>query len=522
MNERLRQQIELLPEYLAGHVVITLAAMAAGIAVSIPLGIAITRVRPLRGPVMNTVSVVQTVPGLAILALMVPLFSQIGFVPAFVALTLYSMLPMVRNTITGLDGVASNVLEAARGIGMTPTQILFRVRLPLAVPVIVAGIRTATVWTVGMATLATVVGWTTLGNYIFSGLQTQNYTAVIFGSVVAAALALLLDNAIGWFERYTAKQRAAAPAAGGARRLKWAGGATAAAAAIAAATWLGWDKTQETDYVVGGKGFTEQYIMTGLMATLLEDAGYKVAVKDTLGSTVAFDATARGDVDAYVEYSGTAWANFMKRSDNPGGEAVLSQVIQWLEERHGIITLGPAGFENLYALAMREEDAAAKNIRTIEDLLPYAPRMKIGSDYEFFSRPEWYTLRETYDIEFAARLSFDPSLMYAALREGEVDVITAYSTDGRVPAYNLRILEDPRNAFLPYDGLIVMSAEAAQDPVFRAALAPMVGAIDDEDMRIANKIVDVDKQPVQSAVDYLLGVIAESKKRNGSSRQPED
>lgn len=512
MNDRIQQQLDLLPGYLAGHVQITLAAMAAGIAVSIPLGIAITRVRALRGPVMNTVSVIQTIPGLAILALMVPLFSRIGFVPAFCALTLYSMLPMVRNTITGLDGVAPSVIEAARGIGMTPTQILFRVRLPLALPVIIAGIRTATVWTVGMATLATVVGWTTLGNYIFSGLQTQNYTAVIVGSVTAAVLALVLDNAIGWLERWAAKQRAATSATRSARILRWAGGAATAAAAIVLAVWFSAKAEPEVDYVVGGKGFTEQYILTRLMATLVEDAGYTVAVKDTLGSTVAFDATARGDVDVYLEYSGTAWANFMGRTDNPGKEAVRTAVIRWLQDEHGIITLGPAGFENLYSLAMREEDAAAKNIRTIEDLLPYAPKMKIGSDYEFFGRPEWIALQETYDIEFAKQLSFDPSLMYAAAREGAVDVITAYSTDGRIAAYDLRVLEDPRNAFLPYDGLVVMSAEAATDPDFRAALSPMLNAISNEDMRIANKIVDVDGQPVQAAVDYLLGILESNAK----------
>ena len=510
MNERLQQQLDLLPAYLAGHVQITLAAMAAGIALSIPLGIAITRVRPLRGPVMNAVSVIQTVPALAILALMVPLFSRIGFVPAFCALTLYSMLPMVRNTITGLDGVAPSVIEAARGIGMTATQILFRVRLPLALPVIIAGIRTATVWTVGMATLATVVGWTSLGNYIFSGLQTQNYTAVVVGSVAAALLALVLDNAIGLVERWAAKQRAATTESRSTRALRWTGAAATAAVVVVLALWFSSAAKNDVDYVVGGKGFTEQYIMTRLMATLLENAGYTVAVKDALGSSVAFDATARGDVDAYLEYSGTAWANFMQRDDNPGRKAVRQAVVQWLLETHGIVTLGHAGFENLYSLAMREEHAAANNIRTIEDLLPYARDMKVGSDYEFFGRPEWATLRDTYDIEFAEKLSFDPSLMYVAAREGEVDVITAYSTDGRIAAYNLRVLEDPRNAFLPYDGLVVISEQAAADPNFRAALAPMIGAISNEDMRIANKIVDVDKQPVQAAVDYLLDVIRDN------------
>ena len=198
MNPVLREQLLVLPEYLQGHLALTFAALGAGIAVSVPLGIIASRSPRIRHPLLATVSLIQTVPGLAILALVVAMLGgQIGFLPAFIALTLYSMLPIMRNTVTGLEGVPADVVEAARGIGLSPRQRLWKVELPLALPVIVAGIRTAAVWTVGMATLSTLVGASSFGNYIFIGIQTRNLTAVTVGSLAAAGLAILLDTLIG-------------------------------------------------------------------------------------------------------------------------------------------------------------------------------------------------------------------------------------------------------------------------------------------------------------------------------------
>ena len=194
-----REQLALLPAYLNAHVQLALFALLAGTAVSIPAGIAITRSRRLERPVLAVASVIQTVPSLALLAVMVPALSagtkRIGFLPAFIGLTLYSV-PVLRNTVTGLAGLDPALKEAARGVGMTSRQQLWRVELPLALPVILAGLRTSTVWTVGMATLSTPVGAPSLGNYIFAGLQTRNLTAVLVGCVAAAVLALVLDGLV--------------------------------------------------------------------------------------------------------------------------------------------------------------------------------------------------------------------------------------------------------------------------------------------------------------------------------------
>src|SRR5256714_2980692 len=204
-----------LPDYLGNHVRVSVAALGLGLVVSLPLAIGVRNQPLLRNALLGIASVVQTVPGLALLALFYPLllalaslslawfgfgFSAFGFLPAVLALALYSMLPVLRNTITGLQGLDAAILEAAQGVGMTSRQSLFMVELPLAMPVIMAGIRTAAVWVIGTATLSTPIGQTSLGNYIFAGLQTQNWVFVLFGCLAAAVLTLAIDQLLTLIE----------------------------------------------------------------------------------------------------------------------------------------------------------------------------------------------------------------------------------------------------------------------------------------------------------------------------------
>ena len=215
-----------------------------GLLISLPLAIAVRNRPVLRGALLGLASIVQTVPGLALLALFYPLllalaalslswfgvgFSAFGFLPAVLALALYSMLPVLRNTITGLQGVDPAILEAAQGVGMTPRQSLFMVELPLALPVMMAGIRTAAVWVIGTATLSTPIGQTSLGNYIFAGLQTQNWVFVLFGCVAAAVLALAVDQLLALIETGI---RDRSRAAHGARRRRHRGAGRGHAGAV--------------------------------------------------------------------------------------------------------------------------------------------------------------------------------------------------------------------------------------------------------------------------------------------------
>ena len=493
----IKVQLDLLPDYLGNHLLLSMAALSIGIVICLPTAIAVTRVKRLQWPTLAFASVMQTIPGIALLALMVPLLGMIGFLPALIALVLYSMLPILRNGVTGIIGVDPALTEAARGIGMSSRQMLMRVELPLAAPVIIAGVRTSAVWVIGTTTLATPVGATSLGNYIFGGLQTQNTVAVLVGCIAAALLAIILDQLIRLMEVAAEKRSGKLAVLGGVLILILIGGGLTPMFIKAGETG------GRQSVIIGAKTFTEQFILSDVIAAELEEAGFPVEVRSSLGSIVLFEALVNGNVDLYVDYTGTIWANAMNRDTILSGEETYREMKQWLEEKHGIVTVGRLGFENAYALAMTEDRSSQLGIETISQMVPHAESLSIGSDYEFFARPEWKSLQRIYNISFGQQRAFDPSLMYRAVREGQVDVITAFTTDGRIIAYNLAVIDDDKDAFPPYDAVLLMSSKAAQRSDLIEALQPLMNAIGDREMRQANKIVDVDKEPIQEAVEYL-------------------
>ena len=494
-----------------------------GLLLSLPLAAMLVRRPTLRSAALGVAGVIQTIPGLALLALMVPLFATIGdlgrllfgaevsvlgFYPTVVALSLYSVLPILRNTITGLLGVEPTLVEAARGVGMTDRQVLFKVQLPLAMPVIVAGIRTATVWVVGTATLATPVGQRSLGNYIFSGLQTRNWLSVVFGCVCAAFLAIVLDVLIGTVERAIAQRRRALAIVASAMLLLIFGGGLVAPGLAAGLQ----GRNGTAPVLIGSKTFTEQYILASLFQDAFERRGIPAQRKEALGSTIGFDGLLRGEIDLYVDYSGTIWANYMKRSGIKERDEVLREVTDWLDRTHGIRSLGSLGFENSYALAMRRDQAEELGIESIRDLRAHSIGMTIGGDYEFFERPEWRAILGAYGLDFDREVSYDSTFMYEALARGEVDVISAFTTDARIETYDLKLLDDPVGAIPPYDALLLLSAEASQRPEVVAAVAPFVGSISEAMMRRANGLVDraVDKQSPDRAAQRLRSWLIEA------------
>ena len=508
MDDRLAAAWRLLPNDLGQHVLLSASALTLGIGLSLPLAVAASRNPRLRWIALLLAGLVQTIPSLALLALFYPLllalstlskallgagFPALGFLPSLLALTLYSMLPILRNATTGILGVDPAVVEAARGVGMTDRQRLVQVELPLAAPVIMAGIRTAAVWTIGAATLSTPVGQTSLGDYIFSGLQTEDWVLVLFGCGAAAALALVVDQLLGLVEAGAARRDGRRIAVGLVGLLI----GTLAALAPLAVSHGAPDKV-----VVGAKNFSEQSILAQVMADRLQSAGFSVSQKTDLGSAVAYRAVASGEIDAYVDYSGTLWTNVLKRTDNPPRVQLLKQLTEALKTRDGVALQGALGFENAYALAMRRDRAQALGIKTIADLAAHAPELVIGSDLEFLSRPEWRALQSAYGLRFKTERRFQPTFMYKAVVSGEVDVISAFSSDGRIAADDLVVLTDPRQAIPPYDAVILLSPRRAKDVRFQHALAPMLGAIPVETMRKANLTVDRDQDkqtPAQAA-----------------------
>ena len=478
-----------LPDYLGNHIRVSIAALALGLAVSLPLALIARDKAVLRGALLGFASVVQTVPGLALLALFYPLllalaalslswlgvgFSAFGFLPAVLALALYSMLPVLRNTITGLQGIDPAIIEAAQGVGMTPRQSLFMVELPLALPVMMAGIRTAAVWVIGTATLSTPIGQTSLGNYIFAGLQTQNWVFVLFGCFAAAALAVVVDQLLALVETGIRTRSRTRAALGGIGVL-----------ALVAATLVPSMARSPSNYIVGAKTFTEQYVLAALIAQRLQAAGLSASSREGLGSAVIYEALESNDVDVYVDYSGTLWTNQFREAEIKPRAELLGELKTTLA-RQNITLLGELGFENAYALVMPRRRAESLRIRSIADLASHAGSMSIAGDYEFFSRPEWAGLRTAYGLSFRTQRQMQPDFMYAAVASAEVDVIAGYTSDGMIAKYDLVVLEDSRRAIPPYDAIVLISPKRADDQALRAALKPLLGRIDIATMREAN------------------------------------
>lgn len=489
----MHEQLRLLPHLLTAHLALSLFSLLVGVCISIPLGVVASRRSWLGHVLLSGAATVQTIPSLALLALMVPLLGvlgveSIGFLPAFIALVLYTVLPVLRNTVTGLKNLAPETIEAARGVGMDPWQQLGRVELPLALPVIVAGIRTASVWTVGAATLATPVGADSLGNFIFSGLQTRNIGAILTGCVGAAALALSLDGLgkllLSGIERRSRKRIAAA-------LIAFVGLYAYAGAALA------FESRERGAVVVGSKTFTEQYVLAALLSERIQrTTALSVKLKPSLGSSVVFDALASGSVDVYVDYSGTIWSTLMKKAGAPPSRGeMLLQVEAYLAREYGVTMVARLGFENTYALAMRRDHAERSGIRRISDLAGVASRLSVGGDYEFFARPEWAAIVLTYGLEFEQQRSMDPSLMYQAVAGEAVDVIGAFSTDGRIAAYDLVVLEDDLDVIPPYDAIVLAGRGlSARHPEVLASLRTLEHSITAEQMRHMNLAVDADRR----------------------------
>jgi osmoprotectant transport system permease protein len=404
---------------------------------------------------------------------------------------------------------------------MRPLQQLVKVELPLAFPVILAGIRTATVWVVGIATLSTPVGAPSLGNYIFSGLQLRDWQRVLFGCIATMSLSLVLDQLIALIE--TSLQR---------RRLAVVWSATAALGVLLiiglspqflSRTERGFSRLAITQTVkektpaeettvqplagqtvtIGAKGFTEQLILTELLAAEIETAGGQVERLGNMGSTIVFDALAKNTVDVSVDYTGTLWSTVFKEPEPLNRAAMLAAVTGRLFSEYGIVALGSLGFENTYAMVVKAEQAEARGFSTIADITPLADRLRIGGDPEFFGRPEWERVRSLYGLSAIEQVGMDSTFMYQAVADGQVDLAAGFSTDGRIDAYGLSVLEDSREAFPPYDALLLLSPKAAAKRELVAILRPLVNRISAAAMRAANRSVDEDGDTPGEAAEAL-------------------
>ena len=492
-----------LARLMAQHVVLVLLSTGVAAIVGIPAGILAFHRPRLGRPLLFVANVAQTIPTLALFGFLLPLpfIGGVGPRTALVTLTLYALLPIVRTTVGGLRSLDQAVVDAGVAMGMTPRQLLFMVELPLALPSIVAGLRVATVIGVGTATIAAAIGAGGLGEYIFRGLSMVDNTTILAGAVPAAALALTADGCLAWLERWLRSRRASSgvPAV-----------VAAGLAVVAALAWSVSAGSSGAGVVVGSKNFTEQVVLGELMAQAIEAEGLPVARKLNLGGTFICDRALRsGDIDLYVEYTGTA-VTAVFHQDVPHDPREAFEGARQLYARGGITALEPLGFNNTFAILVRTRDALQLGLRSIDDLRAVASRWTPGFGYEFLQRADGYPgLSQTYGLEFGgAPRAMDLSLIYTALGDGQVDVIAGDATSALIDALDLTALDDNRHYFPPYDAVpVVRTAALLRHPEIGRAMAHLAGRVTERDMRAMNRTVDLDRRdPSDVARRFLAGL----------------
>jgi len=263
---------------------------------------------------------------------------------------------------------------------------------------------------------------------------------------------------------------------------------------------------QET-VVVGSKGFTEQVILGNMLGLLLENNGFKVDRKIGLGGTViCHEALVRGDISVYVEYTGTGLTAILKKAVLKDPEEVYQVVRKDYEDKFKLTWLKPWGFNNTYCIVMRKADADRLKVKKISDLKPLAGDLVFGGTIEFLARPDGVPgLVKHYELKFKDQKGMDPGLVYKAIAENQVNVISGFATDGRIPAFNLVVLEDDLKFFPPYFAAPVVRMDLlTKAPKVAEVLNRLAGKISDDDMAALNYAVDGKKQDAEVVAKEFL------------------
>ena len=495
------------------HLALVLISTAIAVVIGIPTGILLTRNKALRNPVLGIANVMQTIPSLALFGFLIPLpfIGGIGATTAIVALVVYALLPIIRNTVTGILGVDRNVREAAVAMGMTDRQILRQVELPLALTVILTGVRVAMVISVGVTTIAAAVGAGGLGVYIFRGLRQYDNNLLLAGAVPAALMALAADFSLGLLEKHFSVE--------GKLEKRRGFGFKAGIAALVLLVLLGgygmWRAARSRTatsataqrVIVASKDFTESILLAEIVAQLLETRGVVVERQYELGGNLPHDALVAGRIDLYPEYTGTAYTAILRHPPITDPRAVYDGVKQEYAEKFNVEVSAPLGFENTFAILVRGADARRLNLKTISDAVGPARSWRAGFGQDFMTRADGYPgFSKAYGLKFADQpREMDLSLTYIALASNKVDLIAGNSTEGRIAALDFVQLEDNRRYFPPYEAVYLVRKESLNRvAALGEVLAKLANSITTEEMRHLNYEVDANKRTPAEVVREFI------------------
>lgn len=497
------------------HIKLTAIAVGLAILIGVPLGILISYAKKLNKPVLGIANVIQAIPSMALLGFTIP-FLGIGTLPAIVMVVLYSLLPIIKNTYTGIQNINPETIEVSKGIGLTKLQILTKVQIPLALPVIMAGIRISSVTAVGLMTMAAFIGGGGLGFLVFSGIRTVNNYQILAGAIPACILALFVDYLVGLVEKLVTPISLQITAGSKEKRMKKRKmqkiilSITATLIIIAFVIPSIGNMSKSNKVIrIGSKDFTEQLVLANMFSDLIEEKT-DITVKRELnlgGTQVCFSALRSGNIDLYFDYSGTAYGDTLKYPLNTDMEEVYNTVKKDFKEQYHIGVLKQMGFNNTYVVAVRKETAEQYNLKSVSDLKGIAPKLKIGTTFEFLNRADGLPgLTSHYGLQFKDMIGLDGAARYLALMNQETDVVDAFSTDGLLKKFDLVTLKDDKQFFPPYYAIPLIREETMEAYPELVPIIEELGTALTEDIMIDlnYKVDELQMEPDVVARDFLV------------------
>ena len=482
------------------HILISLLAISIASVLGIILGIIISEYRRFSGLILGTVNILYTIPSIALLGFFITI-TGVGNTTALIALIIYALLPIIRSTYTGIVNINPLIIEASEGMGSTKLQQLFKVKLPLALPVLMSGIRNMVIMTIALAGIASFVGAGGLGVAIYRGITTNNSAMTFLGSLLIAILALVFDFILGLIEKRLTNRK----------RVKYKINPKLIILGlfiVIFGAYFSLNSKKDKTINIATKPMTEGYILGQMLTELIEqDTDLKVNITNGVGGGTSniHPAIVKGEFDLYPEYTGTSWEAVLKKEDSYD-ESKFDELQKEYKEKYNLEYVNLYGFNNTYGLAVNKDIAEKYNLKTYSDLAKVSNNLIFGAEYDFFEREDGYKeLQKVYNIDFKKKIDMDIGLKYQAMKDKKIDVMVIFTTDGQLAVSDVVVLEDDKKMYPSYRaGTVVRSEILSKYPELKPVLEKLNNILDDKTMADLNyQVESKGKKPEDVAREYL-------------------
>ena len=482
------------------HILISLLAISIASVLGIILGIIISEYRRFSGLILGTVNILYTIPSIALLGFFITI-TGVGNTTALIALIIYALLPIIRSTYTGIVNINPLIIEASEGLGSTKLQQLFKVKLPLALPVLMSGIRNMVTMTIALAGIASFVGAGGLGVAIYRGITTNNSAMTFLGSLLIAILALVFDFILGLIEKRLTNHK----------RVKYKINPKLIILGlfiVIFGAYFSLNSKKDKTINIATKPMTEGYILGQMLTELIEqDTDLKVNITNGVGGGTSniHPAIVKGEFDLYPEYTGTSWEAVLKKEASYD-ESKFDELQKEYKEKYNLEYVNLYGFNNTYGLAVNKDIAEKYNLKTYSDLAKISNNLIFGAEYDFFEREDGYKeLQKVYNMNFKKQIDMDIGLKYQAMKDKKIDVMVIFTTDGQLAISDVVVLEDDKKMYPSYRaGTVVRSEILSEYPELKPVLEKLNNILDDKTMADLNYQVESEgKKPEDVAREYL-------------------